>query len=857
MEAIQALEAIVPRRAQGYGELTRRVAFLVRAGLPMPPGYAVSRAPADAFYAQHLGADETLEALLDPARGLPAAEAIDALRAALTEAPLASELERGLREVFATLRALGAKSLTLSAFLTCDKARSERLLGEVRLCIDTEAGLEAAVREAYAQPFDHKLLRSLRGEGVRHASVALLVQRMVDGMVSGVAYTRHPVTSNPHEWLVRAGYGLPSGIRAHRVASDVIRVARDGFLRDQVVAAKRQMLAANARGQRELVDVSAPLVQRPCLTESGLHDVLKIVGRAERHLGSFVAVDWMISGGRVYVLRVETLAEAKKPPRARSQDAARRERAFWSRSELGESLPEPPVPLSWSLLSKFSRSGLASALSAAGAALGAAPELIMDVRGQPYLNLGVLLEPVCRLPGVRPELLGRLGLDLPRANAAPERAGPLDMTRAALRLYDSHVRFGERLVSLSRRIADDRGHFAGLDARMLSPDAVERVLCDVEAFLGDATRALMRVYGNWLATLLVLRALWARSLGEHALRIEKDLLWGVRELPSVETGYDLLRTARTLSRDSRALAWADAEEGAPPPFVREALDEFNQRHRHEGMFLLDPKSARWRESPERLLGVMRALLADPLALAFAEERRELGHGRRERAEREWKRRVPLLLWAPVQLLLKRLRALMRDRDGLLLDLAYGVSVIREIAVDTSRRLSSRSPELGPDAAFYLDLPELHAALSHGFWDVGARVAMRRCEHALLAQLPQAEPRFRSLPTEELVPEGPIAGAVSSAGAAEGRVFCVRQGDELAHLPRGAVLVVPACDVGLSAVLPAVRAVIAEQGGTLSQGASLAHALGVPVVIGVPQAMARFRDGERVRVDADRGVIERL
>ena len=54
--------------------------------------------------------------------------------------------------------------------------------------------------------------------------------------------------------------------------------------------------------------------------------------------------------------------------------------------------------------------------------------------------------------------------------------------------------------------------FAGLDARLLSPDAVERVLCDVEAFLGDVSPALMRVYGNWLATLTSIE--WFRSIGE-------------------------------------------------------------------------------------------------------------------------------------------------------------------------------------------------------------------------------------------------------------------------------------------------------------------------------------------------------
>ena len=51
--------------------------------------------------------------------------------------------------------------------------------------------------------------------------------------------------------------------------------------------------------------------------------------------------------------------------------------------------------------------------------------------------------------------------------------------------------------------------------------------------------------------------------------------------------------------------------------------------------------------------------------------------------------------------------------------------------------------------------------------------------------------------------------------------------------------------------------ISEQGGLLSHGVLLANALGVPVVVGVPNALGRFRDGERVRVDADQYLVERL
>jgi rifampicin phosphotransferase len=853
----EPIEAIVPRRAQAFGEYIRRAAVLARAGLPLPQAYAVSRAAADAAYARVVPEPQRPRALLDPAHALPPAKDLVALRERVLADGVDAALDKDLRDVFLTLNALGAPSAVVSSYLVCDQAAHDRVLCEPRLDVRDAGTLVGEVARALAALYDPTLLRTLRAVGARDVSVAFVIRRMVDGLVAGVVYTRHPVTSDPSEWLLRAGFGLASGVRTAGVPSDVHRYSRDGFERDRVIAAKHQELRIDADGQRRYVDVPPALVHKPALTEAGIKEVLRLAERTEREVGCTVRVDWAISEGRIYLIHAEPLVPSEKAPKQRPLPESVRENALWSDAELGEAIPSALSPLGWSLLRRFSRVGLANVLSAAGAALGAAPELLMDVRGAAYLNLGVLTETVLHLPGMSPELLSALGIEVGRPEGARPRLGLLGGARAARRLYDAHVRFGDQLGVLSSRMADDRGHFAGLDARLLSPDAVERVLCDVEAFLLEVSNGFSRVYGAWLVTLLALRTLLRKYTSEsEAASLEGAMLWGPGELVTAQVGLDFQRTARTLARDSRALAWADEAATPAPQFVREALDEFALRHRHQGMWLLDPRSPRWRETPARLEGAMRAYLGDPMATAFASERRDRLLERREGAVRAARRHVPVLLWPLLSALVERARTLTAERDKLLLDTAQAITVVREIAVDASRRLAMRHPDVGDDAAFYLDLDELHAALARGHWDVRGQIFMRRTEHGVLARLPRAVPRFRARPHDEDTHDGPLRGLWGSMGSAEGRVHLVDDADKLAELPRGAVLVVRACDVGLCAILPSVRAVIAEQGGPISHGAALAHALGVPVVVGVPNALTRLRAGERVRVDAEERRVHR-
>jgi pyruvate,water dikinase len=65
------------------------------------------------------------------------------------------------------------------------------------------------------------------------------------------------------------------------------------------------------------------------------------------------------------------------------------------------------------------------------------------------------------------------------------------------------------------------------------------------------------------------------------------------------------------------------------------------------------------------------------------------------------------------------------------------------------------------------------------------------------------------------------------------------------------------DVGLAPLLFWCGALISDSGSALSHAAVVARELGVPAVLGTLDASTLLRDGETVRVDGDRGIVERL
>ena len=93
--------------------------------------------------------------------------------------------------------------------------------------------------------------------------------------------------------------------------------------------------------------------------------------------------------------------------------------------------------------------------------------------------------------------------------------------------------------------------------------------------------------------------------------------------------------------------------------------------------------------------------------------------------------------------------------------------------------------------------------------------------------------------------------------AEGAVYLVRGSDDFAAFPKGAVLVARTTSPTWTPLFYSAAAIITESGGPLSHGAVTAREMHIPAVMAVRGSLARFRNGQRVRVDGTAGRVTML
>lgn len=101
----------------------------------------------------------------------------------------------------------------------------------------------------------------------------------------------------------------------------------------------------------------------------------------------------------------------------------------------------------------------------------------------------------------------------------------------------------------------------------------------------------------------------------------------------------------------------------------------------------------------------------------------------------------------------------------------------------------------------------------------------------------------------------LTGAIASPGVYEGPARVVLGPHDFAKIQQGDVLIAATTNPAFGVVLAKLGAIVTDHGGALSHTAIVAREFGLPTIVGAGKATQTFVDGQRVRVDAEAGVVE--
>ncbi len=100
----------------------------------------------------------------------------------------------------------------------------------------------------------------------------------------------------------------------------------------------------------------------------------------------------------------------------------------------------------------------------------------------------------------------------------------------------------------------------------------------------------------------------------------------------------------------------------------------------------------------------------------------------------------------------------------------------------------------------------------------------------------------------------LTGCPASPGVVEGPARVLLGTDQLGELEEGEILVAPSTSTSWTPVFHRIAAAVLDTGGIMCHAAIVAREYGLPAVVGTGTATKRIKTGDRLRVDASKGVV---
>ncbi|WP_169811347.1 aminotransferase class III-fold pyridoxal phosphate-dependent enzyme [Nocardia anaemiae] len=335
-----------------------------------------------------------------------------------------------------------------------------------------------------------------------------------------------------------------------------------------------------------------------------------------------------------------------------------------------------------------------------------------------------------------------------------------------------------------------------------------------------------------------------------------DLMGGLADISHMQLQRGIVELHRVAS-----------DHGLGSPEWTKALDAFLDEQGFHADAELDLTCPRWSEAPERVRSMIAGMLehgtppADP-DLTLVDQRKR--YEDELAAVRSRVRAKPLARVKHAKALdkqVERMRRYLVARERMREFSSQCYAVVRAYVVEAGVRLAATGTLEQADDVFQLSIHEL-CDLAAGRADISTlapRIAYRRAVYAGYRDL---------VPPHELgggvtvgavreIGDGDLTGLGCSPGIAEGTARAITSLADIDQLREGDILVTRFTDPGWTPALGLVSAVVTEVGGMLSHAAVIGREYGIPAVLNVAGATTAVRSGQRIRVDGGAGVISVL
>lgn len=313
MEIIRHLDKIDKNGVWIAGGKGASLGEMLKTGLPVPEGFVILSHAFEEFI-KKTDLNVEIDAILDTV-SIEEVHTVEGASEKIQSLILSENIPEEIsRKIESNFNELGARFVAVRSSATAEDSSSAAWAGQLDTFLNTtRENLLENVRRCWASLFTpraifYRIEKNLSSEKV---SVAVIVQKMINSEKSGIAFSVHPITENPNQLIIEAGFGLGEAIVSGQITPDNYVVDKEDLhIIDTNIHEQARGLFRKQGGGNEWKALGEK-GKRQVLENKEIIELSRLIVKIEKHYGFPCDIEWAKEKGEFYIVQSRPITTLK------------------------------------------------------------------------------------------------------------------------------------------------------------------------------------------------------------------------------------------------------------------------------------------------------------------------------------------------------------------------------------------------------------------------------------------------------------------------------------------------------------------------------------------------------------------
>ena len=280
---------------------------MINAGLPVPPGFAITAYSYEKFINETLLVEKIYKVINEVITDKNDPKLYDVaskkIRELIEKTPIPKDIETAIRAAYKEInKRLNLKDtfLAVRSSATAEDLPDASFAGQQETFLNIRGAddLMDKVRKCWSSLFTPRAIFYRNEKGFAHEKVFISVgvQKMVNSRAAGVMFTINPVTGETSEIMIEGNFGLGETVVSGVVNPDNFLVDKNSALiTERRISRKTIMYVRDPKtGKTVHLDVPEDKQKVPCVSDEEVLKLTDLAKHIERHYGKAMDIEWAI-----------------------------------------------------------------------------------------------------------------------------------------------------------------------------------------------------------------------------------------------------------------------------------------------------------------------------------------------------------------------------------------------------------------------------------------------------------------------------------------------------------------------------------------------------------------------------------